>query len=371
MTLSHQLQSLVQADPVLISYVLAHLGEGVPFRKSNQFYWTNIQNICQEMQVRLLRAAIGLEAPEPQISTEQLDKLERQWAQLLIRTEARRRLLSEVANSDPNELRAKLTDARAFARLAAARVIADRRAHFEDDLIERLADRSNAVVQEARRALVRLARGTDFGPPPRANKAARERAIARWKGWLTLQRDADAAPDADLRLAADQVLGRHTVTLSAVDPEVARLREELLRAKGEDRAAVLQRLREEKGVVHTEALIAALPQLPDGVRAKAREALVERMTRMTAETLRDKFAQDDAEVRRAAALACARKGDKEMVADLIDLIGDSDGPVVQAARASLQKLTGKDFGPASDGPDEQARAVAAWNDWREKKEARR
>src|SRR5205085_10571647 len=129
-----------------------------------------------------------------------------------------------------------------------------------------------------------------------------------------------------------------------------------------------QRLRDEKGVVHTEALVLAMSQLPDDQRAKARAALVERMTRMSARTLRDKFAQDDAEVRRAAALACGTKGDKDMIPDLIELLGDSEGPVAQAARSSLKQLTGKDFGPSADAlPGEQARAAAAWSEWGDKK----
>src|SRR5205823_9195684 len=258
---------------------------------------------------------------EGAVTTKQLDQLEHQWAAGLLRAEAHRRLLLQISNSDEAALHAALSDTRPLVRLLGSRVIGSRHHHLENALIDRLGDRSNAVTQEARKALVRLARGTDFGPPPKTTKAARERSVAAWKSWLALQRAADAAPDADLRAAADRVLGRHTNVLVAVDPEIVRLRDELLRAEGDARDEVLERLRDEKGVVHTEALVQAIPQLPDEDRGKARQALVERMTRMTARTLRDKFAQDDAEVRRAAALACAAKGGKEMISDLIELLG--------------------------------------------------
>jgi hypothetical protein len=308
-----------------------------------------------------------------QISAKELDQLERQWTEQLLRGEAERRLLQQIVNSDPEALRRKINDDRSMVRLAAVQVIAGRRFHLEGDLIGRLGDPSNGVAQAARQSLVRLARGTDFGPPPKAKKSARDRSIALWKSWLDLQRAAEARPaaDADLRVAIDRVLGRHTNVLVAVDPEVVRLRDELLRAKGDAQEEVLQRLRDEKGVVHTEALVQAIPQLADDLRAKARDALVERMTRMTAQTLRDKFAQEDVEVRRAAALACASKGDTDMIPDLIDLLGDSETTVAQAARASLKKLAGKDFGPGPDAlPGEQARAVTAWNEWMEKQGAK-
>jgi HEAT repeat protein len=135
---------------------------------------------------------------------------------------------------------------------------------------------------------------------------------------------------------------------------------------------VLERLRDSKGVLHTEALALAIPQLSEKVQARARGALVERMARMTARTLRDKFEDEDAEVRRAAALACARKGAKEHVPDLLRLLDDAGWPVVQAARTALTELTGKDFGPEATATlPEHTRSVAAWRKWWQEQEARK
>jgi hypothetical protein len=49
-------------------------------------------------------------------------------------------------------------------------------------------------------------------------------------------------------------------------------------------------------------------------------------------------------VRRAAALACGRKGAREHVPDLLPLLDDPDGPVAQAARTALHELTGGEIG---------------------------
>jgi HEAT repeat protein len=117
-------------------------------------------------------------------------------------------------------------------------------------------------------------------------------------------------------------------------------------------------------VLHTEALALAIPQLSGKVQVRARGALVERMARMTARTLRDKFEDEDAEVRRAAALACAMKEQKEHVPRLIELLEDPEPPVARAAYAALKSLTGQDFGPAADASRADVKkSAAAWKAW--------
>ncbi len=216
---------------------------------------------------------------------------------------------------------------------------------MENDLVELLGDPVPAIARAARQGLVRMARGTDFGP---VTGTARARTLAAWKDWLTLQETARAdrytSATATVETApAGQGRGAGSDEVSAVE-----LRAELLRSGGAAQEEVLRRLTEARGVSYTEVLAQAIPRLPESLRAKARAALVERMTRMTAQTLRDKFAQNDAEVRRAAVMACASKGDKHMVPDLIERLRDSDGAVAQAARSALKKLTGEDFGAVRD-----------------------
>jgi ribosome-binding factor A len=72
----------------------------------------------------------------------------------------------------------------------------------------------------------------------------------------------------------------------------------------------------------------------------------------------------DAEVRRAAALACAMREEKQHVARLIELLDDPEPPVARAAYAALKSLTGRDFGPAADASRaEVKKAAAAWKAW--------
>jgi hypothetical protein len=356
-----------------MAYAFTHLGQGVPLNLSNPFYLKNIQNLRAAILSELIDAVWG-QAPTTRVSTTQLDDFERRWAEHLLQEESLRRLSTAITHEDEQSLRTRLNDPRRAVQLVALRTISGRRLHLEDALIARLEDRSPTVSQASRRALVRLARGTDFGPPPRAAKAARAKAIARWQHWLALQRLASGTDSrsaaVDFQTAVDGVLGRTTHTLAAVNPEIIRLRDELIRADGDAHEEVLARLRDAKGVVHTEAIVQAIPQLPDPMQAKARAALVERLTRMTAKTLRDKFGQDEAEVRRAAALACAAKQAQELIPDLIALLDDPEPAVVRAAHASLKELTHQDFGPPSAAtPAERGRALAAWNDWWDKRQA--
>jgi HEAT repeat protein len=103
------------------------------------------------------------------------------------------------------------------------------------------------------------------------------------------------------------------------------------------------------------------------VKTKARDALAERLARMTAATLRDKLQDEAPEIRRAAALACAVKADKQFLPDLVTLLADRQETVARAAHAALKDLTGQDLGPAADAPpEERRRAAAAWKEWLEK-----
>src|SRR5262249_28547279 len=126
---------------------------------------------------------------------------------------------------------------------------------------------------------------------------------------------------------------------------VERLRDELVRASPAEQDALLERERDEKGSEHTDVLAAAIPLLKGAARTKARDALAERMARMTATTLRDRLQDANAEIRRATALACAMKADRGFVPDLIALLNDAETKVARAAYVALKTLTNEDFGP--------------------------
>ncbi len=143
-----------------------------------------------------------------------------------------------------------------------------------------------------------------------------------------------------------------------------RLKAQLLHASGPKQDELLEQLKQAKGVAYTDALAAAIPSLNGALKTKAREALAERLARMTASTLRSKLQDEAPEVRRAAALACAAKADRQLVPYLIALLEDRETIVTRGAHAALKSLTSEDFGPAIDAPPaDRNQAVARWKQW--------
>jgi hypothetical protein len=140
---------------------------------------------------------------------------------------------------------------------------------------------------------------------------------------------------------------------------------ELLAADSGDWTKKLELLRDSKGGDHTRALTLAIPRLDGERKSQARDALAERLTRMTAATLRTMMKSKEAELRRAAVLAGAMKDDRAHVPDLIDRLTDEEDLVVRAAAAGLKSLSrGKDFGPDANATKQQKQAAAdAWRAW--------
>jgi HEAT repeat protein len=132
------------------------------------------------------------------------------------------------------------------------------------------------------------------------------------------------------------------------DVQAIRLGKQLVSSSGIKRENLLRKLRDSKGVVYTMALATAIPQLKGKFQERARLALVDRLTRMTPRTLRDKFRDDDAEVRRAAVAASQRKDKTELVPDLISLLDDPEPLTARAAEAALKDLTGQEHSSLAD-----------------------
>jgi len=153
--------------------------------------------------------------------------------------------------------------------------------------------------------------------------------------------------------------------------ESARLTDELIKAPANKQEPLIDKLKDGKGVVYTEALAAAIPHLTGSTRTHARDALAERLTRMKAGTLRDKLQDEDVEVRRAAVVACYMKDDKEHIPDLIAMLEDKDEVVLRSAVLALKSLTSQDHGPAP-GADaaERRKSIEAWKAWLKKQPAR-
>jgi hypothetical protein len=128
-----------------------------------------------------LLAASAQKLPAPQLlkllaaGVANPDGETRQLAQGLLHKQLEREL--------PERLKSLLRDDSAEIRAGAARAIGARDLRFGDELIAALRDVEPSVQQAARQALVRLARGSDFGPEASADSAAREAAIERWRTW--------------------------------------------------------------------------------------------------------------------------------------------------------------------------------------------
>lgn len=147
-------------------------------------------------------------------------------------------------------------------------------------------------------------------------------------------------------------------------PDRAAITKALVNASDADRAALLAKYRDEKGSAYTDALASAASRWTGSDQQAAREALANRLKRMTAATLRNLLIEEDREIRRAAAIACVSKEDKAVVADLIEALRDQENLVVQAARSSLKGLTSQDFGPREDAAAaDKVKAVLAWRNW--------
>jgi hypothetical protein len=287
---------------------------------------------------------------------------------------AYRNLLVRAYMMDEDSLRAALNSKNSAERLTAAYVIGERQLPWTGDLIDHLSDSNVMVSQAARRSLIILSylvlltdpeNGSrkliaDFGPTNGADKADRAEAARKWAAWWDKHGGGGSKTGAILRTARDE---------AALEAEAARLSAALVFAPPERQDNALALYVKEKGVVYTEAIANALPQLQGNTQRAAREAFVERMSRMTADTLRDRLSDARGEMRRAALLAWASRDDRAAIPEIIPLLSDPDEIVIPAAKAALKSLTGQDFGPSRTAtPAERTQAVAAWKQWWEKQE---
>jgi hypothetical protein len=136
------------------------------------------------------------------------------------------------------------------------------------------------------------------------------------------------------------------------DVEATRLCRQLVNANPVQQEALLGRLKDAKGLANTLAIARAIPSLKGDTQKKAREFLAQRLCRMAPKTLRDKFSDDEPEVRRAAIAACVRTGRTELEGDLIKLLDDGHPAISSEAENGLKELTGHTFTTA-----------AAWRHW--------
>src|SRR5262249_48145685 len=107
---------------------------------------------------------------------------------------------------------------------------------------------------------------------------------------------------------------------------------------------------------YTLALADAIRQTSGGLQSRLRDALAERLQREKPADLRAYLKDTDAELRMAAAWACALTGRKEWVPDLIPLLNETATIVADKAYEALKTLTDQDLG----------RDASKWKAWAEK-----
>jgi hypothetical protein len=214
--LSSQLSDLVEVtkDPLVLAFVWANLGKAVPHdacftdtimhirRKvlhrlltgpghhphhalPAQVFWQRHQQMWVDQMARLERKQ--REMIEDHLTTALLDVQERDLTTVLFRQSSIERFIHKLADGGPDLLRQHLRNDDPVARLLVVLTIARQRVHLEKELIERLNDPHPAVRQAVHGTLVRLARGTDFGPVRNAPQPGITRCADRWREWLTLQ----------------------------------------------------------------------------------------------------------------------------------------------------------------------------------------
>jgi hypothetical protein len=109
------------------------------------------------------------------------------------------------------------------------------------------------------------------------------------------------------------------------------------------REQLLVQYRDAKGLAYTLALAESAARIEGPFQDKLREAIAKRLGRMTPATLQERLRDEDPELRRAAVVALAQKGDSDSVSYLIPLLGDKETEVIDAAVSGLRDLTGKPF----------------------------
>jgi HEAT repeat protein len=101
---------------------------------------------------------------------------------------ARDLLVKNLGRQSTTVVKDKLKDEKPEVRSAAAQAVGDKGMKLGAELIELLADKDANVQQAARQALVKLAKGADYGPEKGAKDTERAEAVKQWRAWLAKQK---------------------------------------------------------------------------------------------------------------------------------------------------------------------------------------
>jgi hypothetical protein len=148
--------------------------------------------------------------------------------------------------------------------------------------------------------------------------------------------------------AGDKLVGNAAPNAAKADGsgDAARLVKEFPAANAGRQKEILKTLEETKdptGAV-TQALLDLIAQLQGEQKEKTRSALAARLSRQSANALRERLGDADPELRLAAARAAGIKQAQELVPDLVQLLEAKDPTLVAAAKESLKAITKRDGG---------------------------
>jgi hypothetical protein len=104
-------------------------------------------------------------------------------------------MLLKLADEHVPAFLARLRDPDPTTRLLTARIVGQKKLPAAKELLPLLSDPMIGVREAAHQALVRLARGTDFGPFFTDSAPKHKQAVQRWENWLTSQEPLPAAID--------------------------------------------------------------------------------------------------------------------------------------------------------------------------------
>jgi hypothetical protein len=190
-------------DAFVLKYVLENLGKGVPTTTKWALNLRKQREVCYYLFVTQ-----GQTSPiSPSDQLKQQLKLQRQRQamqiaeyQALMRKQFEQALLDqaklkemldvmlrEMLKEDAATVAQKLNDPEPWVRWVAIHAASKKWMRLEQELIELLNDPYPAIRETARQALIRLSRGNDFGPLPKAKQAQITQAQEQWQSWLGLQ----------------------------------------------------------------------------------------------------------------------------------------------------------------------------------------
>jgi hypothetical protein len=101
---------------------------------------------------------------------------------------ARDLLVKHLSRLSSTTIKEKLKSDQAEVRAAAARTVASKGLRLGDGLIDLLDDKDADVRKAAHDGLVKLAKGTDYGPKADAKDADRAEAVRQWRAWWAKQK---------------------------------------------------------------------------------------------------------------------------------------------------------------------------------------